>query len=154
MSGVKAVTSSERSLMSGQKGQYLKRIGVALVSLMALLQAVYAIYAYLDPQAFALLRGTELFVPDDADWVKIYASRTMFVALIIGFLLIIREYNILVWASLFGTVMPATDAFLAYQAGAESVVVYKHLATVVYLLITFSVLKIVVKNKKSSMHPE
>jgi hypothetical protein len=137
--------------MSGQKGQYLKRIGVALVSLMALLQAVYAIYAYLDPQAFALLRGTELFVPDDADWVKIYASRTMFVALIIGFLLIIREYNILVWASLFGTVMPATDAFLAYQAGAESVVVYKHVATVVYLLITFSVLKIVVKNEKSSI---
>jgi hypothetical protein len=137
--------------MSGQKGQYLERIGVALVSLMALLQAVYAIYAYLDPQAFALLRGTELFVPDDADWIKIYASRTMFVALIIGFLLIIREYNILVWASLFGTVMPATDAFLAYQAGAESVVVYKHVATVVYLLITFSVLKIVVKNEKSSI---
>jgi hypothetical protein len=140
--------------MPGQKGLYLKRIGVALVCLMALFQAVYAIYAYLDPQAFALLRGTALFASDDADWVKIYASRTMFVAIIIGFLLIIQEYNILVWASLFGTVMPATDAFLAYQAGAESVVVYKHVATIVYLLITFSVLKIVVKNEQNAQQDQ
>ena len=136
--------------MSGQKELYLKRIGVSLIFLMALLQAVYAIYAYVDPQSFALVRGTELFDWDDADWVKIYASRTMFVALIIGFLLVIQEYKILVWASLFGTVMPATDAFLAYQAGAESLVVYKHVATIVYLLITFFVLKIVVKNEQNA----
>jgi hypothetical protein len=123
------------------------RIAIALVFLMALLQVFYAIYAYLDPQAFALLRGTELFASDDGDWVKIYASRTMFVALIIGFLLIIREYKILAWASLFGTVMPATDAFLAYQAGAESVVVYKHVATIFYLLVTFYALKLAVKNQ-------
>ena len=136
--------------MSGQKGKFVERIAVALVLLMALLQAAYAIYAYLDPQAFALLRGTALIVSDDADWVKIYASRTLFVALIIGFLLIIKEYKILVWVSIFGTVMPATDAFLAYQAGAESVVLYKHVATIIYLLITFFVLKRVVKNEHNS----
>jgi hypothetical protein len=133
--------------MSGQRRNIFKRVGVALIFLMALLQAAYAIYAYLDPQAFALLRGTELFASEDADWVKIYASRTFFVALIIGYLLIIQEYKILVWASLFGTVMPATDAFLAYRAGAENIIVYKHVATIVYLLITFSVLKLVVKNE-------
>ena len=136
--------------MSGQKGKFLERAGIGLVLLMAMLQAAYAIYAYLDPQAFALLRGTELFVSGDADWVKIYASRTFFVALIIGYLLMIREYKILVWASLFGTVMPATDAFLAYRAGAENVVVYKHVATVVYLLVTFYVLKLVVKNEQKA----
>jgi hypothetical protein len=133
--------------MSGQRRNIFKGVGVALIFLMALLQAAYAIYAYLDPQAFALLRGTELFVSEDADWVRIYASRTFFVALIIGYLLIIQEYKILVWASLFGTVMPATDAFLAYRAGAENIIVYKHVATIVYLLITFSVLKLVVKNE-------
>jgi hypothetical protein len=133
--------------MSGQRRNIFKGVGVALIFLMALLQAAYAIYAYLDPQAFALLRGTELFASEDADWVKIYASRTFFVALIIGYLLIIQEYKILVWASLFGTVMPATDAFLAYRAGAENIIVYKHVATIVYLLITFSVLKLVVKNE-------
>ena len=136
--------------MSGQKGQYLKRLGVALVCMMVLLQGVYAIYAYFDPQAFALLRGTELFVWEDADWVIIYASRTMFVALIIGLLLVLQEYKILVWASLLGTVMPATDAFLAYQAGAESIVVYKHVATIVYLLITCFVLRIVVRNEQNA----
>jgi hypothetical protein len=133
--------------MSGQRRNIFKGVGVALIFLMALLQAAYAIYAYLDPQAFALLRGTELFASEDADWVKIYASRTFFVALIIGYLLIIQEYKILVWASLFGTVMPATDAFLAYRAGAENIIVYKHVATIVYLLITFSVLKLVVENE-------
>ena len=59
--------------MSGQKGKFVERIAVALVLLMALLQAAYAMYADLDPQAFALLRGTALIVSDDADWVKIYA---------------------------------------------------------------------------------
>ena len=136
--------------MSGQKGKLVERIAISLVFVMALLQAVYAVYAYLDPQAFSLLRGTELFASNDGDWVKIYASRTMFVALIIGFLLFIQEYKILALASLFGTVMPATDAFLAYQAGTESVVVYKHIATIVYLLITFYVLKLVVINEQNS----
>ena len=101
--------------MPGIKENVLERAGVALVFLMAFLQGMYAIYAYLDPQAFAVLRGTELFVPADADWVKIYASRTLFVAIIIGLLLALKEYKILVWASLFGTVMPATDALLAHQ---------------------------------------
>lgn len=135
--------------MSGQKGKVLERVGISLVFMMALLQASYAIYAFLDPQAFSLLRGTELFDSDDADWVKIYASRTLFVALVAGFLLMIKEYKILVWVSLFGTVMPATDAYLAYQAGAESVVVYKHVATILFLLIIFSVLTLVVKNEKN-----
>lgn len=125
----------------------IERIGFTMVLLMALLHAVYAVYAYLDPQAFSQLRGTELFLAGDSDWVKIYASRTLFVALIIGFLLFIREYKILAWASLFGTAMPITDALLAYQANAESIVVYKHVATVMYLLATFVILKSVVKGE-------
>ena len=132
--------------MSGENGKFVQRVGFALVFLMALLQAVYALYAYVDPQAFSVLRGTDLFSTDDNDWVKIYASRTLFVALITGFLLLLKEYKILIWAALFGTVMPITDAYLAYQAGAESATVYKHIATIIYLLITSIVLKVVVKN--------
>ncbi len=126
----------------------IDKIGITMVLLMALIQAVYAVYAYLDPQAFSLLRGTELFVSGDADWVQIYASRTLFVALIVGVLLLLREYKILIWASLFGTVMPITDAWLAYQAGAENVVVYKHIATLIYLLATSVVLLVMVRNQK------
>ncbi len=134
--------------MSGHKRKLVEKIGVALIFAMVLLQSVYAIYAYLDPDAFAVLRGTELFASTDADWVKIYASRTLFVALVVGYLLVLKEYRILAWVSLFGTVMPATDAYLAYGAGAENNVVLKHIATMVYLLITFCVLTFVVKSKK------
>ena len=43
--------------------------------------------------------------------------------------------------------MPLTDGFLAYEAQAPFKVVLKHVATVVYLLITFFVLKRVVVNR-------
>ncbi len=112
-----------------------------MVLMMAMLQAGYAIFAALEPQAFSQLRGTELYSLEDSDWVVIYASRTLFVALIIGFLLAHREFRILFWASLFGTVMPAVDGFLAYQAHADNLVVGKHLATMVYLLATCAVLR-------------
>jgi hypothetical protein len=129
------------------KTKIISKVGFTMVLLMALLQAVYAIYAYIDPQAFALVRGTELFDASDSDWVNIYASRTMFVALIIGYLLFLREYKILVWAALFGVVMPVTDAWLAFHASAENPVIYKHIATIIYLLVTFFVLRLMTKDE-------
>lgn len=96
---------------------------------MVLLQGSYATYAYFDPVAFSTLRGTELFADADVDWVRICASRTLFVALIVGYLLYLRSYEILKWVSLFGTVMPLADVALAYQAQAPTVVVVKHAAT-------------------------
>lgn len=134
--------------MVKSESSHLEKFAIVLVFLMALLQGAYALYAYIDPAAFSLLRGTDLVSLADADWVQIYASRTLFVALIIGLLLYLRHYRILAWAALFGTVMPITDALLAYQAQAADKIVYKHIATVVYLLIIFIVLRIVVKNKQ------
>jgi hypothetical protein len=136
--------------MRDLKHNFLERSGYVLVLLMALLQGGYAIYAYVDPFAFSVLRGTELLVSGDSDWVKIYASRTLFVALIIGFLLYSRNYKILVWAALIGVVMPVTDALLAYQAQAPTAIVYKHIATVIYLLVTFFVLKVIVRKQEST----
>jgi hypothetical protein len=133
--------------MSEPEHKALEKIGYILVLLMALLQFTYAVYAYVDPSAFSIVRGTELFADGDSDWVKIYASRTLFVALIIGFLLYQRNYRILVWAALIGAVMPVTDALLAYQAQAPDKVVLKHVATVVYLLVTFVVLRLIVKKQ-------
>lgn len=118
----------------------LKITGFVLVLLMALLQAFYAFYAFVDPTAFAEIRGTELFSSQDADWVRIYGSRTLFVALIIGVLLYLRNYTLLIFAALIGMVMPAADAWLAFQANAADVVVGKHLATILYLGVTCSVL--------------
>jgi len=45
--------------------------------------------------------------------------------------------------------MPIADAWLAYRAAAENVVVYKHLATIGYLLLTSLLLGLVVKNEKN-----
>jgi hypothetical protein len=136
--------------MLESKHKALERAGYVLIVLMVLLQGIYAIYAYVDPASFAILRGTDLVVAGDTDWVKVYASRTLFVSLIIGYLLYIKNYKVLMWASLFGAVMPITDAFLAFEANAENKVVYKHLATLIYLLLTFFVLSLVVKNRESA----
>lgn len=127
----------------------MHKIGFVLVLLMALLQGFYGIYAILDPIAFASLRGTELFAEMDVDWVRIYGSRTLFVALVVGFLLYCKHYRFLLVVALFGTVMPIADAWLAYNAGAETAVVAKHVATIVYLLLTAQVLSRCASNKES-----
>jgi len=114
---------------------------------MAVLQGGYAIFAYVDPAAFSVFRGTDLLDAGDSDWVAIYASRTLFVALITGYLLYRRNYKVLAWAALFGAVMPVTDALLAYQAQAPDKVVFKHIATVIYLLVIFFVLQVIVRKK-------
>lgn len=129
--------------MNGQQN-YVEKIAIALVALMALLQAFYAFYAFFEPAGFAALRGTGLVSTGDIDWVKIYASRTFFIALIIGLLVYRKNYKILMWAALFGTVMPITDGFLAYEAQAASRVILKHAATAIYLLGTALTLRTVV----------
>jgi len=114
---------------------------------MTLLQGFYGVFTYVDPVSFSLIRGTELFSTMDADWVIIYGSRTLFITLILGYLLYVRHFKVLMWAALFGTIMPITDALLALEAQAPLKVVIKHVATVVYLLITCLVLNKVVAQK-------
>ncbi len=125
----------------------VEKIGLVLVILMATLQGFYAFYAYIDPVSFAGIRGTELVSSDDLDWVHIYASRTLFIALIIAYLAYIKDYKVLMYAALFGMAMPITDAWLAYNAQAPDKIVIKHIATVLYLAVTFFVLRKVVKNQ-------
>jgi hypothetical protein len=136
--------------MAEQRSAALEKLGWVLVFLMTALQLVYALYAYVDPAAFSLTRGTELFDLGDRDWIRIYASRTLFVSLIVGYLLYARQFKILAMASLFGMVMPVTDAFLAFQASADKVVVLKHVATALFLAVTFIVLRIAVSRGQSA----
>jgi hypothetical protein len=130
--------------MLNNKVTPLENTGRILVLLMAFIQAFYGIYAYIDPAAFAVIRGTELAV-GDADWARIYASRTLFITLTMGYLLYLRSYKILMALALFGIVMPVTDALLAFQAQAPLKVTIKHIVTVIYLLVLFLVLQRVVK---------
>jgi hypothetical protein len=133
-------------LENGMNNTYSK-VAIVLVLIMALLQGFYAIFSYVDPAAFSVVRGTELFAAKDSDWVKIYGSRTLFITLVLGYLLSVRNYSALMWCALFGTVMPITDGLLAYQAEAPFSVVFKHLATIVFLLVTFAILKLAISKK-------
>lgn len=117
-----------------------RSVGFWLALTMGLIQAVYAVRAFVDPEAFAVYRGAPLAAVADVEWVRIYASRTLFVALTVGFLLIRRDLASLKWVALLGVVMPISDALLARQSGASSAVVGRHVATLVYLLLTFGVL--------------
>jgi hypothetical protein len=114
---------------------------------MIMLQGFYGVISIIEPATFSGLRGTELFSVMDADWVRIYGSRTIFVALIFGYLLYTRNYVILMWGALIALVMPITDGLLAYEAQAPVKVVAKHIATIVYLLVVFVILKKVISQK-------
>jgi hypothetical protein len=132
------------------KSETLSRAGLVLVLMMAGLQLAYALYAFADPAAFSLTRGTELFAAGDSDWVRIYASRTLFIALVVGYLLYCKQVKILAVASLLGIVMPITDGWLAYQASAGGKVVLKHVATALFLVVTFIVLRSVPRRGQSA----
>ena len=112
-------------------------------------QAYFAISAYVDPAAFADSRGTTLATAADADWVRIYASRTLFIALLLGYLLLRGQFTVLKWAAILGTVMPITDAVLAYEAGATSGVVARHVATLIYLVVTAIVLHVLQRTREA-----
>ena len=124
-------------LNAGWKSSPLRSVGFWLAFVMALLQAVYALQAFLDPSGFATYRGTPLLASGDTDWVQIYASRTTFIALVVGSLLARRDMATLKWVALLGVVMPVGDALLAHQAEASLAVISRHVATVIYLLATF-----------------
>lgn len=129
------------------KSTNLEKVSFVLVALIVLLQGFYGTFAFIDPAMFSVVRGTELFSDLDADWVKIYGSRTIFITLIFGYLLYTRNYIVLMWGALFAVVMPITDGLLAYEAQAPFKVVAKHVATIVYLLIILLVLKKIIAQK-------
>ena len=93
------------------------------------------------PTMAAANYGLHLAVSGDSDWVRIYASRTLFIVLMLGVLLRRRDYALLAWAALLGTVMPVTDAILAALDQAAFTYQLRHLATLAYLIAAFFVLR-------------
>mgnify|MGYP006141347401 FL=1 len=79
----------------------INRVGFTMTFMMALLLAIIAMYLYIAPHTFALVRGAELVNSSAFDWVNSYALRTLFVALIIGLLLFLQTYKLLIGTSLF-----------------------------------------------------
>ena len=128
-----------------KKMRGIEALALVLVIGMALLQFYFALNAYLDPSAFSVSRGTPLLNSGDSDWVRIYASRTLFIVLMLGVLVRRRDYALLAWAALLGTVMPVTDAILAALDQAAFTYQLRHLATLAYLVAAFFVLRLAAK---------
>lgn len=142
--------TGKRPMAQIRHGTKLEALAVAIVAGMALLQLYFALGAYLDPVGFSVARGTPLHDGGDGDWVQIYASRTLFIVLVLGVLLLRREYSLLAWAALLGTVMPVTDAVLAALDQADWPYLARHLATLAYLGVSFFVLRHAAKGRQAS----
>jgi hypothetical protein len=104
---------------------------------MALLQVAYALQAFVDPVALADFRGMSADDPASISWVYAYGTRTLFVALVVMVLLVRRDLATLRWVAVGGVVTPLGDALVALRTEATMAVVLRHVATAIYLLVTF-----------------
>jgi hypothetical protein len=118
----------------------IRSIGFWMAAGIALLQGVYAVWAFVDPQAFASYRGSSLEGDGVVLWVHAYGSRTLFVALVVLLLLRRGDIEALKWIALFGLVMPVSDAWSALQSTAPNADVIRHILTAAYLVSTAALL--------------
>jgi predicted small integral membrane protein len=104
------------------------RFGVALAAGMAVYMMYNAIQAWTDPQAFAMRLGLSAAAAEAEDWVRIYALRAAFIALLLAGLTLARLWRALFLLSVAALVMPLGDAWLTYSAGAPAGTFGRHLA--------------------------
>jgi hypothetical protein len=114
--------------------------GYWLALFMALLQAAYAVQAFVDPRALADFRGMSADDPASIGWIYVYGSRTLFVALVVMVLLVRRDLATLRWVAIVGVLMPLGDALVALRTEAPMAIVLRHVVTAIYLLVTFALL--------------
>lgn len=117
-----------------------RSVGVWMAAGIALLQGFYALWAFLDPHAVAVYRGGAFAGPEEAMWVQAYASRTLFIALVVALLLWRGEIALLKWVALLGVIMPVSDAWSAIQSDASASDIIRHVATAIYLVLAVAML--------------
>lgn len=115
-------------------------IGIWMAVGIALLQGFYAAWSFADPQAVASYRGGPLEGDSAALWVHAYGSRTLFIALVVLLLLRRGDLAALKWVTLFGLVMPISDAWSAMHSADPEAGIVRHVLTAAYLLLTFAML--------------
>jgi hypothetical protein len=117
-----------------------RSVGFWMAAGIALLQGFYAVWAFLDPQAVAAYRGGSIEGAGEALWVHAYASRTLFISLVVALLLRRGDIAALKWVALLGVIMPASDAWSAIHSAAPASEVIRHVATAIYLFLAFAML--------------
>ena len=118
-----------------------RTIGFWLAVIMAALQAFNAWRAFTDPSGFAAYMGLPLTDGADPAFVLVYGLRTLFIAGLITAFLALRNLDALAWMALVALIMPIGDAWLTAQAGAPTVIVFRHVAIALYVLLAFFFLR-------------
>lgn len=117
-------------------------IATGLAAVIVLLQAVNAVRAFAEPEAFAIYMGLPLGTGQEAGFVFVYGLRAAFIALAVTALLLTRNYTALVWVALAALVMPIGDAVLTARAGAPGAIVGRHVAIALFLVMTAVTLRL------------
>jgi hypothetical protein len=102
------------------------RFGVGLAAAMAAYMLFNAFSAWTDPQGFATRLGLVVTSSDALGWVGIYALRAAFIGLLLGALVLARQWRALFLLAIAALVMPLGDALLTYAAGSPAYL--RHLA--------------------------
>lgn len=118
-----------------------RTIGFWLAVVMAALQALNALRAITDPSGFAAYMGLPLADGADQAFVLVYGLRTLFIAGLITAFLVLKNMDALAWMALIALIMPIGDAWLTAQAGAPTVVILRHCAIALYVLLAFFFLR-------------
>src|SRR5579859_5579216 len=119
----------------------LRSVGWWMTVIAALYLLVSAAIAAAAPVSFAHSLGLPLASTADDGFPVVYATRTTVIALLALILALRQEIAILSILVLLATVLPLTDAVVVatHHAGAPTAV--KHLASAVYLLATWILLR-------------
>lgn len=113
------------------------RLGVATAAAMAAYMLINATQAWTDPQAFSIRLGLPLTGGDDgAGWVRVYALRAAFIALLLAGLTLARQWRALFLVAIAALIMPLGDAWLTHNAGAAASVYGRHLAIAAFVALS------------------
>lgn len=113
-----------------------RSIGFWMAVIIAVMMAFNAWQAFTDPAGFATRFGLAGAADDDPGFVRVYASRALFLALVTAVLLALRQFRALGWFALVAVVMPVADAVQVSAAGGPQLIVVRHGFIATYLLVT------------------
>jgi hypothetical protein len=113
-----------------------RSVAVWLSALIAVMMAYNAWQAFADPAGFAARFGLAGAADADAGFVRVYASRALFLALVTAVLLVRRQFRALGLFAAVAVVMPVADALQVRAAGGAGSIVIRHIVIAAYLVVT------------------
>jgi hypothetical protein len=115
--------------------EFWSKPGVWIATLGGLLMAVNALRSLTAPVPFATYLGLPLVHDGDADMVRVYGLRALFIGLAVAALLVMRDTPALAALMFAAVVMPIGDAILTAKAKAPKATVIRHAVIAILLLV-------------------